>query len=129
MIEKVKLKKTKKFNEMTTGAKLAENLKMWFFADRVADKYNFDMGAYKAFRENLLKERGTTVSAYEAVLRRSLVEQQKLLAKYNCEDFITGHEIIRKDDKDYQKEIEPYKVKGGSWGVLLFQTIFKPLQR
>jgi hypothetical protein len=118
-------KLTKKFHEMTVKERIKEGLKMYFFADVIANEYCHDKGFYNYVLSNFDLKEDMLAAVDMAKLRIKLIETQKLLAKYNCEDMIMGHEVIKKDDVQYKTLIEPFKVNIKGNKMNWFNVLFK----
>lgn len=125
MSSEIRIKLTKRFDEMGKLETLAEAVKMFFFGGSVADSYMQDVGYYNYMMKEYNKRKENTVSLDVMLMKRRLLENQKLLAKYNYEDFILGLEVIDRSDKEYEDLIEPYKVKGKDWKSKVFTFLFK----
>lgn len=101
--------------------RVGEGLKLYFFSDSIANDYMSSYGHYQKMVE-LFKDKSAMDNLKLKGLRSELVEQQKLLAKHGCEDFIYGLEIIEPGSDEYEKEIAPY-LPQGTTGVARFKEL------
>lgn len=118
-------KLTKRFDEMGFKDRTKEALKMYFFGDMVVKGYMNDLGFYKQTHKLHDVERDAHVKMEMRILRRTLIEKQRLLAKYNLEDDITGFEFIEEGTEEYDELILPYKLMKDTKGTRLFNILFK----